>query len=70
MTFVDKGYPDLAARWQAAVVEALRPEVASGSISDLAVTVDHANGHLLYSLSFVDVRERARRTITNLRVTP
>lgn len=68
MSFVDKAHPDLAARWQAAVIEALRPEVESGAISDVAVSVDAVGGHLLYSVSFVDVLARARRTIGNLQV--
>lgn len=60
MSFVDKAYPDLAARWRAAVFEALRHLVEEGLISDLAVSVDSVGSQLLYNVTFVDVRERTR----------
>lgn len=67
MSFVDKMTPDIGTRWTAAVREALAPEIASGSIDELVVAVDVVGSTLLYEVSFVDVRERARRSI-NLRV--
>jgi hypothetical protein len=69
MSFVDKAYPDVAARWRAAVFEALRHLTEAGLISDLTVSVDSAGGQLLYDVSFIDVRERARgRQTINLQV--
>lgn len=64
MTFVDKAFPDIAARWRAAVLEALRPYVAKNLLAEVAVTADSEGGRLLYSVSFVDVRARARRSIS------
>ena len=64
MTFLDKAYPNVAARWRAAVIEALRPYVAKTILSDIEVTAESDGGRLLYSVSFVDVRARARRTIS------
>jgi hypothetical protein len=63
MSFTDKAYPDLAARWRAAVLDALKPEIDASAIADVSVTVDHANGHLLYNVRFLDVLARERRTL-------
>lgn len=67
MSFVDKAYPDIVARWSAAVREALAPEVTAGAIDELTIDVDVDGSMLTYAVSFVDVRERARRTVSNLR---
>lgn len=67
MSFANKAYPDILARWTAAVREALAPEVSSGAIDELVIDADVDGSSLTYSVSFVDVRERARRTVSNLR---
>lgn len=67
LSFADKAYPDIVARWTAAVREALAPEVTRGAIDELVVRVEIDGGSLVYEVEFVDVRERARRTLSNLR---
>lgn len=64
MSFTDKAYPDLAARWNAAVREALAPEIASGAIDELVVSSEAVDSMLVYEVSFLDVREHARRTLS------
>lgn len=64
MSFVDKAYPDLAARWNAAVREALAPEIARGAIDELVVSSEAVGSTLVYEVSFLDVLERERRTLS------
>ncbi len=64
MSFTDKAYPDLAARWSAAVREALLPEITREAIDDLVVSSEAVGSVLVYEVSFLDVRESVRRTLS------